>query len=804
MTHDLQLSAIQPADSDNFVDIRNNHTLLRYFQNIEQQFMYANNFGVAIDDNDQAENGAQAVYLRELLVRPNLSQYHITPEQMVVGEVNQQPLPELSIADLLAEYQRLFVLGDPGTGKSTLINSLMLAFSYYTDNLTKVALGKRVPFPLILRELPLDKVSNWNDLWQAFLNHNKQLLTEPLSQDADTVNQVFTSGQALIMLDGLDEITHSQQREQLAAAVLEAMNRYPRCLFLITSRVIGFNQAEWFGLKPEPKPQAGVQALPVSRGKRVSLKAGEAGTPAKEDSIRDFDDELKREPHQPRELLTSFYLSPFNLQQVQQFVGNWYQLYVPKQANHEQRINDLKQRLQADDGLGRLARIPVLLNMICFIHARRGRLPDGRAELYQRIAETYLVSLDKARGLKFQGHELRFDYYDLTEWLAEIAYTMQIRRTEEKSAILITETEVQDILKNGLDERGLTGKHAEYECRFILDYLSHRSGLFIPRGKDDQGQELYAFAHLSFLEYFAACHLKLQAPLFKNKDWLTLRKRTSEVWWHETFALFFESLDNAKLAERYLAQLFPAKGSDSQQNLLADIVMDTSVRLPMQARQQHIKALAAFCLETDNLYVISHVAFRLCTELYQAIDKLKTAEAISFNGTAFSDFGLLAQLTKLKELELDGTRIDNLEPVQGLTDLQMLSLFDTDITDLKPLSRLVQLQLLGIEGCPINDLKPLALLKRLTVLGLSNTRVTELTPLTKLTGLTHLYLNGTPVSDLSPLAQLHNLESLNLEGTAVTDLSPLIRLESLRTLIIYKTAANPEVLSHLPNLQIYQ
>jgi len=179
MTHDLQLSAIQPADSDNFVDIRNNHTLLRYFQNIEQQFMYANNFGVAIDDNDQAENGAQAVYLRELLVRPNLSQYHITPEQMVVGEVNQQPLPELSIADLLAEHQRLFVLGDPGTGKSTLINSLMLAFSYYTDNLTKVALGKRVPFPLILRELPLDKVGNWDDLWQAFLDHNKQLLTDP-------------------------------------------------------------------------------------------------------------------------------------------------------------------------------------------------------------------------------------------------------------------------------------------------------------------------------------------------------------------------------------------------------------------------------------------------------------------------------------------------------------------------------------------------------------------------------------------------------------------------------------------------
>ncbi len=787
-----QLPAIQAADSQNFVDIRNNHTLLRYFQNIEQQFMYANNFGVAIDDNDSAENGAKAVFLRDLLVRPNLSKYHVTPEQMVSGDA----VSELGIAELLAEHQRLFVLGDPGTGKTTLINSLMLAFSYYGDNLTKLALGKRVPFPLILRELPLSKVGNWDDLWQTFLSHNRELLTEPLIHDTDTVNRVLDSGQALIMLDGLDEITHSGQRKQLAAALLEAINRYPRCLFLITSRIIGFDQAEWFGLEPEPKAQTGVQALPAGRGKRVKIKAGEAYTPADD---FDVDDELKRDLRQ-RELLPGFYLSPFNLQQVQQFVGNWYQLYVPKQVDHPQRINDLNQRLQANDGLGRLARIPVLLNMICFIHARRGRLPDGRAELYQRIAETYLVSLDKARGLKFKDRELRFDYYDLTEWLAEIAYTLQQRRTEDNSTILMTETEVQAILRNGLAERGLDGEQGENECRFILDYLSHRSGLFIPRDR-----ELYAFSHLSFLEYFAACHLKLQAPLYAKKDWLALRLRTSEIWWHETLALFFESLDNAKLAERYLAQLFPAKGSDSQQNLLADIVMDTSVRLPIQARQQHIKALAAFCLKGNSLLDFnSRVAFRLCTELYQAIDQLKTAEAISFYNTAFNEFGLLAQLSNLKNLDLDGTRIENLEPVQSLTDLRHLYLNNTDITDLKPLSLLVQLQTLMIIGCPLNDIKPLAKLKSLSALFINSTRVTDLSPLAELAGLIQLALNDTPVNDLSPLVQLHNLHILDLDNTAITDLSPLMRLESLRKLSIRNTAANPEVLSHLPNLKIFQ
>lgn len=129
-------------------------------------------------------------------------------------------------------------------------------------------------------------------------------------------------------------------------------------------------------------------------------------------------------------------------------------------------------------------------------------------------------------------------------------------------------------------------------------------------------------------------------------------------------------------------------------------------------------------------------------------------------------------------------------------------LYGTAITDLKPLSRLVQLQILVLMLCPITDIKPLAKLKHLSQLDIDSTSVSDLSPLAELTGLTHLDLRRTPINDLSPLAQLHNLEILILDNTAVTDLSPLMRLESLWKLSIRNTAANPEVLSHLPNLKI--
>ena len=151
------LPPTQLPRKDNFADIPNNRTLLRYYQKLYQHFSYANNFGLALDDDDRAGKKGKSILLSKLFVAPKMSAVHIRPEQLVEAEHGQEKvLPERQhFADILKEHQRLFILGDPGTGKSTLINWLMLELSYSGDSMLKLALGDAVPFAFILRDINL-------------------------------------------------------------------------------------------------------------------------------------------------------------------------------------------------------------------------------------------------------------------------------------------------------------------------------------------------------------------------------------------------------------------------------------------------------------------------------------------------------------------------------------------------------------------------------------------------------------------------------------------------------------------------
>jgi Leucine-rich repeat (LRR) protein len=846
------INPAQAPDTSAFVDIKNNHTLLRYFQNLQQYFMYANNFGLALDDEDRPDSAQPQAYLRNLFVPPHLSEKHFQPEQIIALEKQNQNQNWLDVAQVLKEHPRLFILGDPGAGKSTLLSWLMLSLSYSGDNLTKMMIGERVPFLLVLRDLSLSQVKDWNSLWHIFLNNDNNKLAEPLRKDPDIIDTLFEKGQALLLIDGLDEVTQPEARQQLGQAVLEGINHYPRCGFVITSRLLGFDQDQWFGLETARLFQSVAAALSDIDVDKKTYKG--QSTRRHQQSTHKWIESSKKLNNQQRYLwntfwhyqlnaelppleilqenigkersnlndiwkywskfssavksseLPVFYLAPFNNAQTQQFIENWYRQYLGRDNTLSQRITNLQQCIIDHDGLGHLARIPVLLNMICFIHSRRGRLPDGRAELYQRISETYLTSLDRARGIKFRDQEFNYDYLDLCEWLGKLALKLQDDRNEKDQSLLISQTLVKELLNEELINRGMSEQQADKEVEFILAYIAQRSGLFIPRGQNSNHEDQYGFAHLSFLEYFAAFALKQEAQI--DTACLTDRQPTINFpWWHECWALFFEQLEHSRLTEKYLTELF--KNSFETQDwssvkhvlLLAKIVMDSSVRLGIQVRHNKIKDLCIYYLENNWVKVFSEGGKEinaLCELMWSErfdsrhilVKQAKDSSTIKFalTGSAINDLSPLSGLNQLRLLLLPATAIRDLTPLAGLKELGFLDIGNTAISDLSPLVQLSNLSVLILSSTAINDLSPLAELNQLTFLMLTNTAIKDLSPLAGLNQLSGLYLRNTAIDDLLPLAGLTQLTELYLSSTAINNLSPLSRLSQLIKLDLGNTS----------------
>ena len=745
-------------EPEKFIDIKNNHILLRYFQNLQSQFMFVNNFGLALDDEDKINHNE--CYLRNLFVPPHLSETHYYPEHVIAKEIEGETENWLDVAEVLQKHKHLFILGDPGSGKSTLLSWLVLALSYSGNNTTKMLIGEKVPFLLVLRDLPLSQIRDWNTLWHLFLENDIHKITEPLKKDPDLINKIFKSGQALLLIDGLDEVTQTSSRELLGQAVLEGMHYFPECTFVITSRILGFNQREWFE---------------TDRIETSIMKKNSSITVQLPDVLPTFYNLLINEKEAN---LPIFYLSPFDIQQTHQFINNWYKQYQSKDNLLPNRIVELKQCITQNNGIGHLSRIPVLLNMICFIHSRRGKLPDGRAELYQRITETYLTSLDRARNLTFYGKEFNYDYLDLCDWLGKLALKLQESRNEKDQPLLINQQEVKKLLEKELKVRGMIDNQIHQEIQFILDYIEQRSGLFIRKGKNSDNQEQYGFTHLSFLEFFAAFSLKQEAEI--NSNFFRKKKTTTHfIWWHECWTLFFEQIEHHRLAEKYLNKLFDnKKGHSNTDILLAKIVMDSGVRLTILFRNEKIIDLwKDYLLNIDIDYEANIEKY---VDLFDLIwtNKYKSLEI----------FNEQTRILNVNQLIIQGKAINNLSPLKGLTQLTYLELNNTSVTNLSALAELTQLTHLELNNTSVTNLSALAELTQLTHLKLNNTSVTNLSALAELTQLTHLELNNTPITDLSALAELTKLTHLELNNTSITDFSPLTQLTQITYLDLSHTS----------------
>jgi HEAT repeats/NACHT domain len=133
--------------------------------------------------------------------------------------------------------QRAVLLGDPGSGKSSLLQ--YLALDWVEDN------TKPLPLLIELREYAIDRSGAKNFL--GFLSKGRMA---DWRFDSQRLHEHLQTQPSLVMFDGLDEIFDPQLRQSIIEEIANfATQQYPNAKIVITSRIVGYDPDRLRGVK---------------------------------------------------------------------------------------------------------------------------------------------------------------------------------------------------------------------------------------------------------------------------------------------------------------------------------------------------------------------------------------------------------------------------------------------------------------------------------------------------------------------------------------------------------------------------
>jgi len=521
---------------------------------------------------------------------------------------------------------RLVLLGDPGSGKTTLCQ----AMSVWAAG--GMPLGDEPPHralvPLLIK-------------FRAYLAERAQrgrlCLLDYLVGDArDTLGHTRDSaffegllqrGQALVLLDGLDEVSEPGQREDTLGQVRTFAQQYPQSPVLVTSRVVGYDEA------PLPDEQARREALLHE---------------ATDDGPRPF-----------RHLR----LRPLSPQALSLLVERWY-------AAREPGDRDLRRRLTADlqgalaaptsKAVRALATNPLLATLICLVHGHRAQLPGQRVELYHEVVETLLdtwVRLKKGTA----------DFKDLDPnrqrgLLQRLAHEMQKDRAENEQSeepppddgniqpgILVRRAALVErlVVLEGRSDDPDTVRTQSRRMQGWVRWLAERTGLLV-----EQRPGWFGFLHLTLQEYLAACDLDERRGAEGVQALVThLAELAPQPTWRETVSLVLGRRADDKLFIEALVE--DERGAFEGRQPLHDRVLADALREELDLSATRRRALVGRVLPVVGS------------------DRGQRTEALAS----------LAQVARLSPRHGDGLRADVAEVIQAWPAAQP---FDTALLQRLP------------------------------------------------------------------------------------------------------------------------
>lgn len=371
---------------------------------------------------------------------------NIPPTPQEEGEVKQgAERPPLSLGEFLGLSSHIALLAMPGGGKSTLVKRLASAYAF-PERRAEVAddLPDRQWLPLILRCRELRDRAH-RPIVELLDDIPRHALMNPdeCGVFREYAHAALRAGHALLLVDGLDEISDEGARQTFANHLRTFIAVFPQAALVVTSREAGFRLV------------AGVVASACDQAT----------------------------------------LAPLDEDDVLDLCERWHVEVVGDSENVRAEARDLGRAIWGNARIRVLTENPLLLTTLLVVKRWVRELPRNRAALY-REAIRVLVRTWNVEG---------YAPLDEDETLAQLSYIACAMVEEGKQQI--GQKALLRLLQNARRELEAELQFTKISPSEFIERIEYRSSLLMQTGHERSGgilEPVYEFRHLTFQEYLAA------------------------------------------------------------------------------------------------------------------------------------------------------------------------------------------------------------------------------------------------------------------------------------------------------------
>ncbi|MDJ0712759.1 MAG: SAV_2336 N-terminal domain-related protein [Prochloraceae cyanobacterium] len=499
---------------DRLTPISPDFDLLRYQQGIQKAYSRLRLDSLATDGSNY-----------------NLKLWKIFIPQNVREENSQRSNNICSILDLFNpdnNYKYVVILGDTGSGKSTLIQYKILEWARQSlSTLPK----SELPLLIQLRKYIQNKQKKLSQNFLEYLEKGTGVIGGNLNQKG--LHQWLKNRQSLVIFDGLDEVLSERERENVVIDIINFTVEYPKARSIITSRIIGYQKQR-------------------QRLQNANFR--------------------------------HFKLQDLNKEQIEEFLEKWHDSSFEDKTEAELKRDRLQNYIDNSPALRELAGNPLLLTMMAIL-SRSDVLAIDKVRFYQEASKVLLHRWENDKNLPqdYRGSDSTIDQLDdkdKQEILRQVAYEIQnkadsIPNNHQKN-LYINQQHLDNIIIEYL--KYLYLENTILLARRLRERLTTRSFILCFYGDDK-----YGFVHRSFLEFFCAWSWidkfeKKREIEFEYLKTNLFSQRLDDDSWYETLSFTASMLDRrffVKLMD-YLIEEKNEKNNYSSLFLAAKCVLDRS------------------------------------------------------------------------------------------------------------------------------------------------------------------------------------------------------------------------------------